>query len=342
MTIGRKNYHRWDKVDERFNVLAEPNEPNRFGWVVEIDPFNPQSTPLKHTALGRFKHEGASPVINADGRLVVYMGDDEHFQHIYKYVSRDATDPAQPQAGNLLQEGTLYAARFNADGTVTWLPLIHGTAPLNAENGFHSQADVLIETRRAAQLMGATPMDRPEDVEVNPATGRIYATLTKNPKREQADHINQHAPNLLGYVLEMTTINEDHTATTSRWDIFLQGSPETLACPDNVAFDKKGRIWITTDGQPSAINAADAVYGAETNGEHRAITKCLFRAPIGAEVTGPCFTPNNQTFFLSVQHPGERSSFENPTTRWPDFNEAMPPRSAIIAITKNGGGEVGS
>lgn len=348
MTMGKDRYHRWDKIDPRFNIDQEPHEPNRFGWVVEIDPFDAQSTPIKHTALGRFKHESATPVINPDGRVVVYSGDDAHFEHLYKFVSNKPYNASASKAENsaLLDDGVLYAARFEANGTVTWLPLIYGTAPLNADNGFHSQADVLIETRRAAKLLGATPMDRPEDVEVHAPTGRVYASLTKNPKRTQADAVNRRAPNPYGYVLELlvpeTRLGYDHAATTSRWDIVHEGRKETLACPDNLAIDPQGHLWVTTDGQPSAIDCADTVYAMETLGPRRGQPKALFCAPIGAEITGPCFTPDGETFFLSVQHPGERSSFEKPTTRWPDFDPAMPPRSAIIAIRKTGGGRVGS
>ncbi|MCI5048854.1 MAG: PhoX family phosphatase [Rickettsiales bacterium] len=358
MTIGTRYYHRWDKIDDRFNVEKEPNEPNRFGWVVEIDPNDPNATPIKRTALGRFKHEGASSVVNKDGRVVVYMGDDQAFQHIYKFVSNGHYNPSAINP-NLLDDGVLYVAKFEESGALNWLPLIYGEGPLTKKNGFHSQADVMIETRKAAALLGATPMDRPEDIEVNPKTQNIYASMTKNPLRTKADAVNRRAHNPMGYILEMIPPEDDHTSDQFAWEIFLEGGdPDAsgnkqgfyhteptkdgqLACPDNLAFDIKGRIWITTDGQPKALGKADALYAADTQGKGRGQTRCFFRGPIGCEVTGPQFTRDGRTLFLSIQHPAEGSSFDEPTTRWPDFKSDMPPRPAIIAITKDDGDIIG-
>lgn len=354
----------WHKVEERFNVDKEPNEANRFGWVVEIDPYDPKSTPVKRTALGRFKHESASCHLMPDNRVVVYSGDDEAFQYLYKFVSARACNPQNPRANReILDEGTLFAAKFLENGTLQWLPLVQGVAPLVEENGFFHQADVVIEARRAAELMGATPMDRPEDVEVNPLTGLVYANMTKNPSRTTANAANPRTPNIFGHTIEMIppTIDGimDHSAVEFQWDMFLKGGdPEKLqgalyhggvsengwlACPDNMAFDVKGRIWITTDGQPKAIGSADALYAMDTQGEGRGISKAFFRGPTGCEMTGPSFTPDGKTLFLSVQHPGDDklSSFDEPSTRWPDFDPALPPRPAVLAITKEDGGIIG-
>lgn len=335
--IGHKPYHRWDKVDARFDVGKEPNEPNRFGWVVEIDPFDPQSTPKKRTALGRFKHESATLITNEDGRLVVYSGDDEHFQFIYKYVSTER----YIQGGandHLLDDGTLYAARFDDEGALHWLPLRYGEAPLNETGGFTSQGDVLIDTRRAATLMGATPMDRPEGIAIHPQTGGVYIAMTKNPARQKTDSVNRHAPNPYGYIVQMTPPAGDHAAGRFGWEMYLEGGKDSLACPDNLAFDAQGQLWVATDGQQKAIGKADALYACDDKGN----AKRFFQAPIGAEVTGPCFTPDGKTLFLAIQHPAESSHYNAPSTRWPDFDEALPPRPSIMAIRKEVDGVIGS
>ena len=357
----------WGKFVDRFDVTKEPNEPNRFGWIVEVNPYQPDQPPVKRTALGRFKHEGAQAVVSADGRVVAYTGDDERFEYVYKYVSNGTFDPAAGFANSaLLDDGTLHVARFGADGSVEWLPLVHGQGELTAANGFKSQADVLIEARRAADLLGATRMDRPEDIEANPKTGRVYIALTKNDKRkaEQVDAANARPGNKWGHIIELTPPDKDgkpdHAATRFAWDIFIQaGDPKDaeqgaryggevtdsgwFANPDNFAFDPKGRIWIATDGFPD-FGVHDGVWAADTDGAGRAITRHFLGCPRGAELCGPVFTPDGQTLFVSVQHPGEEdeSNFDNPTTRWPDFADGMPPRPSVVAIVKKGGGEIGS
>lgn len=365
--ISKDTWYSWASHFDRFNVEKEANEPNRFGWVVEIDPYEPASTPVKHTALGRFKHEGAHGIVNKDGRLVIYQGDDERFDYVYKYVSAAKYDAANRAANSrLLDEGTLFVAQFADDGKVTWLPLLHGQGPLTAENGFAGQADVLINARKAADLLQATPMDRPEDVEPNPVTGRVYLILTNNTSRkaEQVNKANPRAGNAHGHVVEIippgsSAADMDHAATEAKWEIFLlAGKPGMdtgtryhratsehgwLSCPDNCAFDAKGRIWIATDGARRAAGVADGLYAADTLGNGRALTRLFYQAPTGAEVCGPCFTPDGKTVFLAIQHPGEDagSTFETPSTRWPDFKADMPPRPSVIAVVKRGGGEIG-
>jgi secreted PhoX family phosphatase len=364
------NWMNWGSYTDRFSIAKEPNEPNRFGWVVEIDPFDPASTPKKRTALGRAKREGAAGIVSRDGRYAIYSGDDERFDYIYRFVTAGRVDRANPKANaDILDEGTLSVARYNSDGTLTWLPIVFGTGPLTPANGFESQADVLIEARRAADLLGATKMDRPEDVEASLVTGKIYVALTNNNRRkaEQVDAANPRADNRFGHIVEMVPPDGDHAAETYRWEILVRCGDPTLATvgatfssatsrngwfgmPDNVAIDADGRLWVATDGNAGPTTGrADGVWGVETEGPARGTSRHFYRAPVGAELCGPCFTPDVETLFIAIQHPGEadddsgpRATFENPSTRWPDFKPDMPPRPSIVAITRKGGGKIGS
>ena len=366
------NNFAWGKWHDRFDVRKEPNESNRFGWVVEIDPFDPASTPKKRTALGRFKHEGAAGIVNKDGRYVIYMGDDERFDYVYRFVTAGAFDPANPRAArDLLDAGTLSVARYNADGTLDWLPLVHGQGPITAANGFASQADVVIEARRAADLLGATKMDRPEDVEANPVTNKVYVNLTYNERRQpnQVDAANPRAGSRFGHIIEMIPPDADHAAAKFRWEILVRcGDPAIAAVgatfsasttrhgwfgmPDNMAFDSQGRLWVATDGNAaSKTGRTDGLWAMETDGPLRGTSKHFYQVPTGAELCGPFFTPDDETLFVAVQHPGEAdendpnaapATFENPSTRWPDFKPDMPPRPAVVAITRRGGGKIGA
>ncbi len=366
------NWYGWGKYHDRFDIVKEPNEANRFGWVVEIDPFDPASVPKKRTALGRFKHEGAAGIINRDGRYVIYSGDDERFDYVYRFVSAGTVDVQNPANNrDLLDNGTLSVARYNADGTVDWLPLVHGVGPLTEANGFASQADVMIETRRAADLQGATRMDRPEDVEANPKNDRVYVMLTNNSRRNsgQVDPANPRAENRFGHIIEMTPPNGDHAAMKMMWEILVRCGDPAIAgvgstfssattkdgwfgMPDNCAIDADGRLWIATDGNSrSKTGRSDGLWSMETDGAARGTSKLFFRCPNGAELCGPEFTPDGETLFVAVQHPGEAddddpratpATFENPSTRWPDFQPGLPPRPSVVTITKTGGGKVGT
>ena len=361
----------WGRFHDRFNVDKEPNEPNRFGWIVEIDPQDANSTPKKRTALGRMKHEGAAGVINTDGRYVIYTGDDERFDYVYRFVTAGRVDPENREANmNLLDEGTLSVARFGEDGKVTWLPLVHGEGALTAENGFRDQAEVLIYARRAADYLEATKMDRPEDIDANPQTGKVYVMLTNNTRRkpEEVDAANPRPENRFGHIIEMTPPDGDHAAAEFTWDILVRcGDPSVaevgatfnpatsengwFGMPDNCVIDADGRLWISTDGNSGkATGRSDGLWAMETEGEERATSKHFFRCPAGAELCGPIFTPDLTSLFVAVQHPGEDgqdwpefgrpSTFQDPSTRWPDFQDGVPPRPSVVAITKQGGGKI--
>ena len=227
---------------------------------------------------------------------------------------------------DLLDEGTLYVAKFNDDGSLEWLPLVHGQGPLTAENGFNDQADVLIWARLAGDKLGATKMDRPEDIEVNPKTGKVYLMLTNNNKRkpEQVDAANPRPENTFGHIVELTPPDGDHAADQVRLGHPGQvrrsrRSPRSVprfssattangwfGMPDNCAVDAAGRLWVATDGNKlEATGRADGVWAVETEGELRGTSRLFFRVPLGAEMCGPYFTPDDKTFFVAVQHPGE-------------------------------------
>ena len=360
----------WGDYFDRFNVAKEPNEPNRFGWVVEIDPFDPASFPVKRTALGRLKREGAAGILNKDQRYVIYSGDDQRFEYVYKFVTDGRFQAGNRAANtNLLDSGTCFVARFNGDGTGEWLPLVHGRGPLTEANGFTSQADVVIEVRTAADLLGATKMDRPEDVEANHKTNKVYVMLTNNSQRkpEQVDAANPRADNRFGHIIEIVPDAEDHAAESFRWEILVScGDPAIAAVgatfnpntsrdgwfgmPDNCAFDSMGRLWIATDGNyPKKTARSDGLWAMETEGAARATSKLFFRCPNGAELCGPEFTPDDTTLFIAIQHPGETdesdpdaeaATLENPATRWPDFKDGIPPRPSIVVVTRRGGGKI--
>ncbi len=361
--------YEWGKFHERFDLSKEPNEANRFGWVVEVDVEDPNSTPKKRTALGRFKHEGAESIVAPDGRVVFYLGDDERFDYVYKFVTAGKYDPGDRLANmDLLDDGTLYAAKFDDNGTLEWMPLVHGQGPLTVENGFESQADVLIETRKAADLLEATPMDRPEDIQPNGSNGKVYVMLTNNTKREEANAANPRVDNAFGHIVEIAEDGGDFAATTGKWEILVKCGDPSIAevgatfstattengwfgMPDNCAVDSDGRLWVSTDGNsPDKTGRTDGLWAMDTEGAARGTSKLFYRVPVGAEMCGPQPTPDLATFFVAVQHPGDGgedwegfgrpSYYEDPSTRWPDFDDAMPVRPSVVAITRQGGGKI--
>ena len=301
LPIGRSE-RGWELYHDRFDLTKDPNEPFRFCWVVEIDPYDPRFIPKKRTALGRLKHEAATTVVAHDGRIAVYTGDDERFEYMYKFVTSGKYDPRNRAANfNLLDEGTLYVAKFNDDGTGQWLSMVHGQGALLAP-AFTSQADVLINTRFAADAVGGTKMDRPEDIETNPVNGKLYCAMTNNTNRgtgtnPPAEAANPRTGNRHGHIIELTEHGNDPTSLSFAWEIFLLcGTPaiqpvdspapilnaeatyfggfdhsqvSPISSPDNIAFDRKGNLWIATDGQPTTFGMNDGVFAVPVEGEQR-------------------------------------------------------------------------
>ena len=364
--------YRWQEFDERFDAGKHPNEPNRFGWVVEIDPYDPQSRPIKRTALGRFSHEGAWSTVGTDGRVTVYLGDDRQFEYIYKFVSRDAWKPNERSANrNLLDHGTLYVAKFHEDGSGEWVDLVFGKYGLNAAGGFKDQADVLIRTRAAADTLNATKMDRPEWIAVHPATKEVYCTLTNSARRGVAkdpgtNASNPRANNTFGHIIRWREEGGEPSALNFKWDIFvLAGDPQhpdaakrgnikgdAFGSPDGLWFDDGGILWIQTDVSTSAMHKGD--YERMGNNQMLAADiatgeiRRFLTGPSGCEVTGVVATPDGRTMFVNIQHPGEtaseRSDPKSPkaVSAWPDGATGDRPRSSTIVIRKNDGGVIGA
>ncbi|MGW1340264.1 PhoX family protein [Kribbella sp. NPDC002412] len=380
-TTVTKSAREWSTVDPRFDLTKTPTEVFRSGWIVEVDPYDPKSTPKKRTMLGRMKHEGATITITADGRVAAYLGDDEKGEYIYKFVSSGKYDEAN-RAKNfgLLDEGTLYVAKFTGDGaadglydgTGQWIPLT--TDKKSFIDGM-SVADVLIDIRTAADKVAATRMDRPEDIERNPRNGRIYAALTNNDNRGAkfpADEANpivkshtrdtlggpliEKAGNRNGYILELSEEGDDAAKTGFFWTLFLVcGDPaaqETyfggfdktkvspISCPDNVTFDGSGNLWISTDG--NVLGSNDGIFTVPVAGPNRGQVKQFLSVPFASEACGPLVSEDDKTAFVAVQHPGETddATFEKPTSTWPHTHKY--PRPAIACVWRRDGGRVGS
>jgi secreted PhoX family phosphatase len=350
----------WERFHERFDLGVEPHEPFRFGWAVEVDPFDPDWAPRKRTALGRFRREAAASTVAPTGQVVLYSGDDILYEYIYKFVTREPARPGGRDANDgLLDDGTLYVARFFFDGTGVWHPLRHGVGPLTVDSGFADQADVLIRTAAAADAWNATKMDRPEDIRVSPKDGTVFVALTNNPLRGTAgslppDGANPRPRNTHGHIVEIHEAGGNHASTAFRWRIFLLcGDPDdpstyfagfpkdrvsAISCPDNLTFDVAGNLWIATDGQPRTLATNDGLYAVPVAGPERGWVRRFFSGVPGSEICSPEFTPDNRTLFLAVQHPGEGTTLDAPSSRWP-FGDL--PRPAVVAIQEDSGGQIG-
>ncbi|MBA4782942.1 MAG: PhoX family phosphatase [Rhizobiales bacterium] len=355
---GRNRGYGWEKVDERFNIEREPNECHRFGYVVELDPMDPNATPKKRTALGRFKHENAEVVIAKDGRVVVYLGDDERGEYLYRFVSNDAYVPGSPH-DRLLDEGTLSAAKFHADGSGEWLPLTPATT------GMKSSAEICIFTRKAASMVKATTMDRPEWVAAHPHKAEVYCALTNNKNRGvktnagddpmPVDGVNPRAMNEYGQIVRWSPAGGDHAATGFDWTLFvLAGNPAIRSgleagsaninadnmfnAPDGIAFDRSGMLWIQTDGDDTnagpfaGMGNNQMLVGDTQTGEIRR----FLVGPRECEITGHAVSEDGRTVFVGIQHPGENGGNGS---HFPDGGDSVP-RSCVIAISREDGAPI--
>ena len=366
----KSKYYGWEAADPRFNATPDEtqehggyvNEPNRFGWVVEIDPFNPTSKPKKRTSMGRLVRECSTLSLGEDNRLAYYFGDDTRGEYVYKFVADNAYQPGNRKANDeLLDNGTLYAAAFHDDGKGEWLPLMYGQGGLTRRNGFTSQADVLINARKAADIVGATTMDRPEWVAVHPTTREVFVTLTNNKHRGKKDDqepnaANPRESNLHGQIVRFNEAGGNPTATTFNWEMFLMAGDNpgaTLAdgtavsenlignikgdifsSPDGLWFDFEGRLWIQTDygdnkDQNVNMGTNQMLCCDPADGE----VKRFLTGPRGCEITGVTTTPDGRSMWVNIQHP---------KLSYPASDGRTRPRSTTVLITKDDGGVIGS
>lgn len=411
--------YQWHTTDPRFDLAVNPNETNLFGWVVEIDPYDPRSLPVKRTALGRIKHESAQYVVDAQNNVAFYMGDDERNEYIYKFVCSGKFNATNRAANReLLDSGTLYVARFGSNLSGEWIALQPGTIGVNGQalrdnpnfagaNDAEVQAKILIKTRMAADAVGATMMDRPEWTGARPRINgfdeiEVYCTLTNNNRRGSSatpssnaidgsttaasarpavDAANPRADNVYGHIIRWREVNKSVASTTFTWDLFAQAgdtattkaakptndykgnivdAPNGSAdygAPDGLWFDYFGRLWVQTDqvgdGSGDFVNiGGNMMVCADPN---TGVTRRFMTAPNKCEVTGVTMTPDGKAMFVGIQHPGEDSTYTNPTqfSNWPqnqftvesDGVTVLPagrPRSSVVVITKDDGGIIGS
>lgn len=290
--------------------------PEHYGWVVEVDLKTGKSKKL--TAMGRFSRECATCVVAPDGRTVAYSGDDTENEHLYKFV---ASKPGS------LERGLLYVADIKAG---RWLPLSRRLDP-RLKKAFADDTEMLVRTRDAAKIVGATPLDRPEDIEIDPISGAIIVSLTNNKK----------AGNPFGSLLKIVEKDSNPLAVEFSASTFKAGSPETgFACPDNLVFDRQGNLWMTTDMSGTSMWRApyesfgnNSLFVIPAKGPDAGIPLRVINAPVGAELTGPMLSPDGKTLFLSVQHPGEQphDKRQNPS-HWPDGGDSVP-TPCVVAIS---------
>ena len=351
--ISTKSRYAYEKFDERFDISKHVNEPRRAGYIVEIDPSDPDSIPVKRTALGRFKHENAACTVARDGRVVVYLGDDERGEFLYKFVSNGVYTPGASTDG-LLDDGVLHVAKFDEDGTGKWTALTEETTGM-------SKPEICIFSRMAASQVGATTMDRPEWVAINPVAAEAYCALTNNKNRgvkpnKGGDETavggpNPRAENHYGQIVRWYPEGDDHAATDFKWDLFVMaGNPDVhngtdyagsdninsgnmFNSPDGMMFDTSGLLWIQTDGNYknegdfAGMGNNQMLVGDPATGQ----IERFMTVPYGAEVTGITWSADKRTVFVGIQHP---------KAPFPD-GEGKLARSSVVAIKRADNARIG-
>lgn len=301
----KPSLNQWEKI--------YPHPIEHYQWVVEVDPETGDAK--KHTNLGRFAHESATPIISKSKHVVVYSGDDKVDEHLYKFISKTDSD---------FKQGVLYVANLEQG---KWLPLDLELSP-QLRKHYKTHLDVMIDSRGAAKILGATPLNRPEDIEIHPHTGEVYVALTNNtPKGDY-----------YGQILKISEDKDDHSSLSFKSETFVMGGEMSeLACPDNLAFDKAGNLWVSNDISGYSIGTekyksfgSNGIFVVPAKGSDAGKVIQVASAPRDAEFTGLCFSPDYKTLFVSVQHPGEQTKdLENPTSSWPT---GKLPKPTVVAI----------
>jgi secreted PhoX family phosphatase len=342
----------WNTVlscEENFSDTAEENHlpVTHYGWVVEADPFDSKFL-KKHTALGRFNHENTAMGLTADKRVVVYMGDDKKDACVYKFISNGKYVASNGRANStLLENGTLYVANLKKG---TWVPVTLDVVSKALSNEkfripsgikatredliakFKNQGDIVTHCHEAALIVGGTPTDRPEDIEISPFDNTVFICHTNNDA-----HGNIH-----GHITRIFENENDLGSLGFDFEIFAAGGRQSgFSSPDNLAFDSNGNLWVVTDISTSSHNTGvyksfmnNGLFVIPTTGPGMGEAMQFASGPTNSELTGPFFTPDERTLFLSVQHPGEMTTdLNHPTSTWPHRTGDKKARCGVVAIS---------
>ena len=372
---GRTPWGTYLTCEESTDNYIDPTQPEEnYGWVVEIDPYLELAAPTKRTALGRFDHENTAYMADSNSRVAFYMGHDGTPGCIYKFVCDRAFSSSNRAANiDMLDHGTLYVARFNADGTGQWRAMVHGqngltvgasdpgdvsqsvTPPTPKTVNFNNQADVLINTISAARVAGGTVMDRPEWITVAPDNSAVFVTLTNNSSRRVTDAANPRTVNRHGHIVKFKETGNSPLAMTFTWEIFLlAGDPklagfgdklegningDTFSSPDGIRIDPKGRLWVQTDhsvpgSSGDSSRTIEDIFGQNAMFYIDQTTKQSKRFLVG---------PKGCEITGLAYTPDLKTFFVNiqhPTGDWPVSGQQ--PRSSTIVVRRTDGQPVGN